>query len=89
LHNEIREGLDVPFGIRRRRKKSVIYDIQCAADATHNFNREFTIEEGTEESYTTDMHVTCPFCDTLMTVVVKGKVFPDATIYRKLKQEGV
>ena len=64
--------------------KKVVYNVECAYNEEHVFEKVFTIEEGSEK-IETEIEAYCPFCDKMVTVTVQGKVIPDESILRKFK----
>ncbi len=70
----------------RKKKKLTVFNIQCKADKSHMFDREFIIFEGTEEKYTTEVQIYCPFCDHLLTLEIKGKIASDTAIFRSVER---
>lgn len=70
-------------------KKKVRYNIQCAYDEKHVFEKIFLVEEGSEE-IDSDVEAYCPFCDKMVKITIKGKVVPDEytlRILEKFKQQ--
>lgn len=67
---------------RKKQKKKVLYQVQCVYNKKHVFEKVFEIEEGSEGKDGSEVQTYCPHCDKLVTVVVKGKVLPDTTIFR-------
>ena len=72
------------MGVKKQTKK-VLYDVQCVYDVKHVFEKVFEIEAGSEEKEETEVETYCPYCNKLVTVVVKGKVFPDKTVFRGIQ----
>ncbi len=70
----------------RKKKKTVIYNIQCVVDKNHEFDREFVVEDGSEEKYTTEVQIYCPFCHNLLTVTVDGKILSDTSVFRSVEK---
>jgi hypothetical protein len=70
---------------KKKQTKKVLYNVQCVYDEKHVFEKVFEIEAGTEEKEETEVQTYCPYCNKLVTVVVKGKVPPDKTVFRHIK----
>jgi hypothetical protein len=66
--------------------KKVLYNVQCVYDQKHVFEKVFEIEAGSEEKEETEVETYCPYCNKLVTVVVKGKVPPDKTVFRGIEK---
>ncbi|MFQ5544132.1 MAG: hypothetical protein ACE5FY_07260 [Nitrospiria bacterium] len=66
------------------RSKKTIYEVTCAFDETHRFDKAFNIEEGSEQ-IETEVEAFCPYCNKQVTVCVEGRMVPDATLLRKFK----
>ncbi|MFQ5589287.1 MAG: hypothetical protein ACE5F7_10655 [Nitrospiria bacterium] len=62
--------------------KKILYEVQCAFDAAHRFEKTFAIETGSEQTET-EVEAFCPYCNKQVTVAVEGKVVPDAALLRK------
>ncbi len=71
---------------KKKQMKKVSYNVQCVYDQTHVFEKVFEIEIGSEEKEETEVETYCPLCDKLVTVVVKGKVSPDTTVFRGIER---
>lgn len=65
-----------------KKTKKVVYQVQCANNPDHVFEKVYEVIEGTENK-TTDVDVYCPDCDAFVTVTIQGKVKPDRTILKK------
>ncbi|MCL6589304.1 MAG: hypothetical protein K6U80_05045 [Firmicutes bacterium] len=65
------------------KEKKVLYMAQCAFDPEHEFEKSFTVEEGSEQKKAAKVEAFCPFCDKRVTVTVKGKAVPDESIWGK------
>jgi hypothetical protein len=65
-----------------KKEKKVMYQVQCAYNPDHEFEKVFEIEEGSENKET-KVEAFCPYCDKKVTVTVKGRVVPDEDILRK------
>jgi hypothetical protein len=61
--------------------KKVVYQVQCAFNSQHLFEKVFEIEEGTENRQS-KIEAYCPFCDKFVTVTVQGEA-PDTDTLRK------
>jgi len=72
------------MGVKKQKKK-VLYDVECVHDEKHVFEKVFEIEAGSEEKEETEVETYCPYCSKLVTVVVKGKVLPDKTVFRGIQ----
>ncbi|MGD2087858.1 MAG: hypothetical protein PVH61_16895 [Candidatus Aminicenantes bacterium] len=72
------------MGVKKQKKK-VLYDVQCVYDEKHVFEKVFEIEAGSEEKEETEVETYCPYCNKLVTVVVKGKVLPDKVVFKHIK----
>jgi uncharacterized protein with PIN domain len=70
---------------RKKQKKKVLYQVQCVYNENHLFEKVFEIEDGSEEKEETEVENYCPYCNKLVTVVVKGKVPLDKTVFRDIK----
>jgi hypothetical protein len=80
------ESRDLEKGVvGMAKEKKVLYTVQCAFDPEHEFEKSFTVEEGSEEKKETEVEAFCPFCDKRVTVTVKGKVVPDESILRQFE----
>ncbi len=66
----------------KKKMKKVLYNVQCVYNEKHIFEKIFEIEEGSETIEESEVETYCLHCDKLVTVVVKGKVLPDTTIFR-------
>lgn len=66
--------------------KSVIYTIQCDRDPAHEFDREFIIVEGSEDTHVSDAQIYCPHCERLLTVKINGKIASDTGVFRSAKR---
>jgi len=64
--------------------KKVAYQVVCARNPEHVFEKAYSIEAGTEAKQT-EVDVFCPFCQDYVTITVKGIVVPDAELLRKFK----
>jgi len=64
--------------------KKIAYQVVCARNPEHVFEKAYPIETGTE-AQSTEVDVFCPFCEDYVTITVKGKVVPDAELLRKFK----
>ncbi|HEX3048029.1 MAG TPA: hypothetical protein VHY08_24970 [Bacillota bacterium] len=64
------------------KEKKALYMVQCAFDPEHEFEKTFTVEEGSDPKETR-VEAFCPFCDQRVMVTVKEKVTPDESILRK------
>lgn len=71
----------------KKKMEKKLYHVQCVYDEKHIFEKVFEIEEGSEEKEESEVETYCPFCDKLVTVVIKGKVPKDRTIYRGVKKQ--
>jgi uncharacterized protein with PIN domain len=71
----------------KKQMKKVLYEVQCAYDEKHVFEKVFEIEAGSEEKEETELETYCPYCNKLVTVVVKGKVPPDTTVFRGIERQ--
>lgn len=71
----------------KKPREKVVYNVQCIYNDKHLFEKVFEIETGSEEKEETEVETFCPFCDKLVTVVVKGKVPPNKTVFRGAKVE--
>ncbi len=71
----------------KKQMKKVLYNVQCFYDEKHVFEKVFEIEEGSEEKEETEVEAYCPQCNQLVTVVVKGKVPPDKTVFRGIERQ--
>ncbi len=69
-----------------QRTKKVVFNVQCAYDESHIFEKVLDIEEGTEGTKT-EVQTYCPFCDGHVSVDVQGRVAPDAELSRKFDLE--
>jgi ribosomal protein L44E len=69
---------------RKKQKKKVLYQVQCIHNENHLFEKVFEIEAGSEEKEETEVETYCPYCNKLVTVVVKGKVPLDKPFYRHI-----
>ena len=74
------------MGVKKKTKK-VLYDVQCIYDEKHVFEKVFEIEAGSEEKEETEVETYCPYCNKLVTVVVKGKVPPDKAVFRGIEKQ--
>jgi hypothetical protein len=70
----------------KKQMKKVLYNVQCVYDEKHVFEKVFEIETGSEEKEETEVETYCPYCNKLVTVVVKGKVPPDKTVFRGIEK---
>ena len=77
LKSRIYEG-----GSGMAKEKKVLYMVQCAFDPEHEFEKAFTVEEGSEQKET-KVEAFCPFCDKRVMATVKGKVVPEESILRR------
>jgi hypothetical protein len=68
----------------KKKIKKVLYHVQCVYNEKHIFEKVFEIEEGSEAKEESEVETYCPYCDKLVTVVVKGKVTPDTSIFRNI-----
>lgn len=64
--------------------KKVAFQVVCARNSEHVFEKAYPIEAGTEAKQT-EVDVFCPYCQDYVTITVKGKVVPDAELLRKFK----
>ncbi len=71
----------------KKKMEKKLYHVQCVHDEKHIFEKFFEIEAGSEEKEETEVETYCPYCDKLVTVVIKGKVLADGTIYRGVKKQ--
>ena len=71
----------------KKQMKKVLYNVRCAYDPGHVFEKVFEIEAGSEEKEETKVETYCPKCNGLVTVVVKGKVLPDTTVFRGIERQ--
>ena len=71
---------------KKKQMKKVLYKVQCAYDEKHVFEKVFEIEAGSEENDESRVETYCPHCNQLVTVVVKGKVSPDTTVFRGIER---
>jgi len=67
-----------------KRQKKVVYNVQCAHEEEHLFEKMFVIEEGSEQ-VESEVEAFCPFCDEMVTVTVRGKLVPDEELLRRFK----
>ena len=70
----------------KKKTKKVLCRVQCVYNEKHIFEKVFEIEEGSETKEESEVETYCPFCDKLVTVVVKGKVTPDTSIFRSIRE---
>ena len=64
-----------------KRIKKVVYQVQCAFDPKHIFEKVFEIEEGTEKQQSR-VEAYCARCDKFVTVTVQGET-PTTDTLRK------
>lgn len=69
----------------KKKTKRVVYNVECANNPEHIFEKVYEIEEGTEMK-TTEMDIYCPMCDDYVRITVQGKVVPDAELMRKFRE---
>lgn len=71
-------------------RRNYLYNVQCAYNSDHIFEKLFTIEENTE-NVESEVEAFCPHCEKRVSVTVQGRVVPDAELLREmeeLKQSG-
>ncbi len=71
----------------KKQMKKVLYKVQCASPEKHVFEKVFEIEAGSDENGESRVETYCPLCNQLVTVVVKGKVSPDTTVFRGIEKQ--
>ncbi|MDY6933814.1 MAG: hypothetical protein SVZ03_06280 [Spirochaetota bacterium] len=59
-----------------------MYNVECAFNKEHIFEKVIEIEEGSEDSEL-EMQAYCPFCDELMNIKIQEKAVSNAAILRK------
>ncbi len=70
--------------MKSRKISRVKYDVQCAFNAEHIFEKVFEIEEGSEDVQS-EVETYCPFCDKMVKVTIKGEPIKK-TLYRNAGQ---
>jgi len=67
------------------RKKKTKYTVRCVKNPEHTFDKVYDIEEGSEDSETSEVLAYCPYCDAEVGIEIQGKVFPDVDILRRFE----
>jgi hypothetical protein len=69
----------------KKKMKKALYQVQCVYNENHFFEKIFEIEAGSEVKEETEVETYCPHCKKLVTVVIKGKVPTDISIFKKIE----
>ncbi len=64
-----------------KKVKKVLYNVECAYNPEHVFEKVFKIEEASE-AMETEVQAYCPYCEKHVTTTIKGKVVTDASLLR-------
>ncbi len=67
-----------------KKMKRVVYQVQCALNPKHVFEKVYLIEQGSENKQT-DVNVYCPLCDAYVDITIQGKLVMDEVILREIK----
>jgi hypothetical protein len=68
-------------------KKKVIYQVQCAFNKNHIFEKKLEIQEGSDLTEdTTEMEAYCPYCNNMVKFTVKGRPVPDEFTLRTVER---
>ncbi len=70
-----------------KKEKKVTYLVQCVYDPEHEFEKVFTIEDGSEERVESEVEAYCAQCDKHVSVTIKGKALPNEEILRKFDNQ--
>ncbi len=64
-----------------KKAKRVLYNVECAYNPDHVFEKVFTIEEESE-GMESEVQAYCPYCEKHVTTTIKGKAVPDESLLR-------
>jgi hypothetical protein len=56
--------------------KRVVYEVQCAFNPEHIFEKVIEVEEGGKPTQT-EIDAYCPFCENYTRVTIQGEIGPD------------
>jgi aspartate carbamoyltransferase regulatory subunit len=59
-----------------KKVKKVVYNVQCAYNPEHIFEKVFEIQEGSEK-IDSELEAYCPYCDKFVSIEIQGKPPPD------------
>ncbi len=65
-----------------KKVKRVLYNVQCAFNPAHVFEKIFTIEEESE-GLKSEMEAYCPYCEKHVSITIAGKSEADASILKR------
>jgi hypothetical protein len=65
--------------------KKLVFNVQCAYNPEHVFEKVFTVEDNTE-TVESEVQAFCPDCEKKVTVTIKGRVLPDAELLRTIEE---
>ena len=65
-----------------RPSKKVLYDVQCAYDDAHVFQKNIEIEAGSEDT-TSEIEAFCPYCGKHVSITIQGKAMPNQELLRR------
>ena len=69
-----------------KKTKRVAYQVQCAYDSEHLFEKVLEVEVGSENRET-DIETYCPFCNKQVEFTIKGEPPRDQVILRKFNTD--
>ena len=70
------------LGKRKKKTERVLYNVECAFNKEHIFEKVIEIKQGSENSKT-ELQAYCPFCDELVNYKIQGEAVPNAAILKK------
>ncbi len=65
-----------------KKAKRVLYNVECAYNPEHVFEKVFKIEEGSE-AMESEVEAYCPYCEKHVTTTIKGKAAPDESLLKR------
>jgi hypothetical protein len=69
------------INMKKKKTKKVLYNVQCAFDEKHVFEKVLEVEVGTE-SVESEVDAFCPSCNKMVSIMVKGKVAMNTSVMR-------
>lgn len=67
--------------MRKKKNKKVFYNVQCAFDEKHVFEKALEVEVGSE-SVESEVDAFCPFCNKMVSITIKGKAAMNTSVMR-------